>query len=120
MQVTFMKLVENDQPDIFQFGIGLQAARQDSLGEHLDTGFRRNSGFEPDTVTDCLSRRFAAQLGHARARRARRQPPRFQHQDGASGQPGFVKQREGNVGGLARAGRRLQHHGMIHGERLAQ
>ena len=120
VQMALVEFVKNDEPGIFQFRVGLQTAREDALGEHFDAGFRRHLAVEADAVADGLSRRLAEQVRHASASGARRQPPRFEHQNGTAGDPWLVQQREGNVGGLAGAGWRLQHHGRMRGEGLAQ
>ena len=118
--MAFVELIKNDEPDVLQFGIGLQPARENAFGQHLDAGLRRNPAVKANAVTDGLSRRLAEQMRHARTGGTRRQPARLQYQDGATGEPGFIQQRERNVSGLAGAGRRLQHHGLVRGEGLAQ
>jgi hypothetical protein len=59
-------------------------------------------------------------MRHALTGRARGKPARFQQQDRATGKPGFIQQRQGNMGGFAGSGRCLKHGGFVCGQRAAQ
>ena len=51
-EVALVDLVEDDEPDAWQLGILLQAAREDTLGDHFDAGERADAALVPGLVAD--------------------------------------------------------------------
>ncbi len=109
IQAALVEFVEDHQPDAFQCRVVLQAARKDALGDHLDAGVRPDLAVQADAVAHRLADPLAQLAGQAFGGGAGGQPARFEHDDGLPGQPGFAEQRQRHAGGLAGAGRRLEH-----------
>ncbi|MCY1449253.1 hypothetical protein D9M71_659790 [compost metagenome] len=104
-----MKLVEDQQAYALQRRVGLQAAGEDAFGHHLDAGFRPNLAVQPNAVAHSLADLFAQLAGQALGRSPRCQAPGFEHENALPGQPRLVQQCQRHTGGLAGAGRRLEH-----------
>ena len=84
---SFVKLVEDDGGDPLQPGVGLQASREDTLGDHLDARRGGDFGIETNAVSDRLTDGFAEDGGHAVRRRARGESAGFQKEDGTVAEP---------------------------------
>jgi hypothetical protein len=110
MKMALMKFVEDHQSHPVEGRILLQAARQDSFGNHLDAGLLRHLVLKADPVADALAGRLTQLIGHARRGGTRRQAAWFQNDDGAARQPGRIEQCQRDAGGLARPRRGLQNH----------
>ena len=75
-----MKFIEKHAADVFERRVGLQHARQDSLGHDLDPGGAAHLRLEPSADADGLAHRFADEMRHALRHRPRRNAPRLEHQ----------------------------------------
>ena len=117
---TFVKFVEQHGGDAVQFGIVEDLPREDSLGDDLDPGRARYFGAEADAIADGFAGAFAERPRHPLRAGARRDPPRLQHDDLLALEPGRIEQRQRHPRGLAGAGRRHQHRGVIIRERARQ
>ena len=107
-----MELVEDDGGDAFEAGVVAKPPREHALRHHLDARLRADALVEADAVAHGLAHRLAQNLGHARRRGARGEPAGLEHDDDAvvSEPLGATEQhRQGQGGGLTRAGRRLKH-----------
>ncbi len=78
---AFVEFVEDDEARALEFGIVLQAPRQDALGHHLDAGLGRDLAVETHRVTDGLADLLAQGFRHAVRRRPCRKPARLEHDD---------------------------------------
>ena len=114
-----MKFVEDHQTNTLQRRIILQATGKNALGDHLDAGGRPHLAVQPNAVADRLANPLAQLAGQTLGGGSRGQATRFKHEDGLPGQPGRVEQRQRHAGGLASAGRRLQHHFVAGAEGIA-
>ncbi len=117
---ALVELVEQHRGDPFQFRILEHEPREHALGDHLDPGLARDFRAEAHAEADRLARGLAQAPGHACRRRARRQPPRLQHQNFPPRDPGLVQERQRNARRLAGARRRHQHRRASRNERIAQ
>ena len=115
-----MEFVEDHQADAFQRRIVLQAAGEDAFGDHLDARVRPHLAVQANAVAHRLADPFAQLAGQALGGGAGGQSAWFEHEDGLSGQPGRIEQRQRHAGGLAGAGRRLQHHFVAGAQGIAQ
>ena len=95
LQRALVHLVEDHAGHAVQAGIGLQAADQQALGDHLDAGGGGDGAVEPGAVADGVADRLAAQRRHARRRGAGGQPARLQHDDAAAAEPGASSRASG-------------------------
>ena len=105
---AFVELVEDHRADAGQLGVGLHHAGQDALGHHLDPrGLADLTAVAAHAVADGLARPLAQRFGHAFGGGAGGEAAGLQHQDAAP--PARLQHLQRHDGGLARAGRRLQH-----------
>ncbi|MNE01826.1 hypothetical protein D3C80_942780 [compost metagenome] len=104
-----MIFIEDQQADAFQCRVCLQAAGENALGHHFDTGRGANLAVQPDPVTDGLPDLLAQLTGQPLGRRASRQSTWFEHQNGLVAQPRLVEQCQWHAGCLAGAGWRFEH-----------
>ena len=117
---AFVEFVEQHGGDAGQFGIVEDLPREDAFGDDLDLRRARHFRAEPDAVADGLAGAFAQRLRHPLGAGAGRDPPRLQHDDLLALQPRRVEQRQRHPRGLAGAGRRHQHRGVVARERAGQ
>ncbi|MDT4824390.1 hypothetical protein FQZ97_576370 [compost metagenome] len=115
-----MEFVEDHQADAVQRRVVLQAAGEDALGDHLDARPRADLAVQADAVADRFADLLAQLAGQPLGGGARGQPARLEHEDALPGQPRLAEQYQRHAGGLAGAGRRLQHHFVAQGEGGAQ
>ena len=87
VQRALVELVEDHQPDAVEPRIGLQHARQDALGDHLDAGAGADPGVAADAVADRLADLFAQQCRHASRRGAGGEAARLENDDLAALEP---------------------------------
>ncbi len=120
IQAAFVELVEDHQADAFQRRIVLQTPGENTFGDHLDTGVRPHLAVQADAITHRLPDALAQLAGQTLGSRPRGQATRFEHDDGLPGQPGCIEQGQGYAGGLASAGRGLQHHFVAFAQGRAQ
>jgi hypothetical protein len=108
VEVALVELVEHDDADLTQLGVGVELAREQALGDEAQAGRGGGGGLEADLVADTAADWFADALGDPLGRHAGGDPPRLQDQDLAlgAGEAG-VEEGERDAGGLAGAGRGL-------------
>ncbi len=111
VQVAFVDLVEDHQPDPGKGRVPLQPTGEDALGDHLDAGAGPDVTFVTGAVADDLADVLANQVGHASCRGAGGEPARLEDHDPSIFQPRLVEQAQGHDRGLACTGRRLQYRG---------
>jgi hypothetical protein len=109
VKVPLVELVEDHEAHPGERRVLLQAPRQDPFGHDLDAGRRPGTAFVAGPVAGRLPDVFTEQRGHTAGGRPSRQPPRFEHDDAACGEPRFGEQPQRHHRRLACAGRRLQH-----------
>jgi len=109
VQTALVELVEQNRAYAFQTGIIQNHPREDALGDDLDSRLRPDAALQPGAVADGFAGRLIQAGRHPLRRRARRQPPRLQHQHPSRAQPGLIQQGQRNNGRLARPWRRRQH-----------
>jgi hypothetical protein len=124
---ALMEFVEQDGGDAFEHRIVENKPAEHALGDDLDPRARRHFRAEAHAQAYGLADLLAQRFGHAFGGGARRQPPRFQHQDAPAflrrsliGRslrpsflcPGFLRQHEWHARGLAGARRGHQHGGI--------
>lgn len=112
MDAPLVELVEDHDTDPLKERIGLEAARKDSFGHHFHPGSGRHPAVEADGVPHCGARLLPQTAGHPAGSIRRGQPARLQHDNPFAVQPGSVKERKGNTGGLPGPRRRLEHCGV--------
>ena len=117
---ALVEFVEQHRGDAGQFGIVENLPRENALGDDLDFCGARDFGAEADAVADGLAGAFAQRLRHALGAGAGRDPARLQHDDLLAPQPRRIEQRQRHPRGLAGAGRRHQHRGVVVRERAGQ
>ncbi|MNV10932.1 hypothetical protein D3C71_1014760 [compost metagenome] len=112
-QMAFVEFIEQQCPHAIQHWIILQHPGQDAFGDHFHAGAGRYLVLETDAVADRVAHRLAPLPRHELRGAARGYPARLQHDDPAALQPGRIEQGQGHLGGLARAGWRLQHEARV-------
>jgi hypothetical protein len=115
-----VKFVENHAADMLERRVGLQHARQDSLGHDFDPGAAAHARLEPGANADGLAHRLADEMRHALCDRAGRNATRLEHQQGAPGEPVAAYERERDDGAFAGARRRLQENLAVCRERFLE
>ena len=76
-----MKLIEDHQPGVGEFGIVQQALSEQTFGQEFDACARPGTAFEADVVTDGFADPLAALACHEGGGGTCREPPRFEQQD---------------------------------------
>ncbi len=117
---AFVKFVEQHGGDAVERGIVEHEPREHAFGDDLDArafgDFRTETHAQTDRIADLLAQR----RGHAGRRGAGGQPARLQHQNLLVFRPWLVEQHQRHARGLAGAGRRHQHGGIVRRERGGQ
>ncbi len=109
LQGTLVEFIEQNRRVALQRRVVTQHAGEHALGDHLDARRRAHPGVQPGAVAHGVPHRFTELPRHEPGHRPRRHPARLQHQNTVVAAPGRVQQRQRHAGGLAGAGRRLQH-----------
>ena len=109
LQGAFVELVEQHRRVTLQRRVVTQHPGQHALGDHFDARRRAHPGVQPGAVAHGVPHRFTELPRHEPGHRPGRHPARLQHQNPVVAAPGRVQQRQRHAGGLAGAGRRLQH-----------
>ena len=120
VEAALVELVEDDQPDALQGGVGLEEAGEHPFGDHLKAGRRPHPGVEADPVAHRRPHRLAQGAGHVAGSGPGGEAAGLQHQDAAPGQPRLVQQSQGDPGRLAGPWRRHHHGAGPRPERLLQ
>ena len=116
VQMALVKLVKTDRLHPAQRGVRKHLAKQDPLRHVTDPGGRRAHAVEPDLVADLAPGLAAALAGDTCREHARRETAGLEHHHLAVRQQPAVEQHLGNLGGLAGARGRLEHHARTAGE----
>ncbi len=115
-----MELVEQHRRVALQRRVRSQHPGKHPFGDHLNARRRAHPGVQPGAVAHGLPYRFTELLRHEPGHRPRRHPARLQNQNTVVAAPGRVQQHQRHAGGLAGAGRRLQHGAALLGQTAAQ
>ena len=108
VEAALVNFIEQHGRDAGEFGIGLDTTKVDALGQHHDPGCRRRPAVHPRRIADQLADGLAGEHRHPLGGSPRCQAAWRQQQD-LTAAPTGLKQRRGDGGGLAGAGRRNQH-----------
>ena len=120
VEMSLVKLVEDDRADAAQRRIGEHLAKQHAFGHEADACPRRADAIEPNLITDFVPKPNAALLRDTRREHARGESSRLEHDDlSVAGEP-VIEQHLRNLRGFARAGRRLQHETRVSAHRFAK
>ncbi len=103
-----MEFVEHHAADVLERRVGLQHARQDSLGHDFDPGGAADPRLQPCANADGPAHRFTDEMSHTLRHRTRRDAARLEHEQGAPRKPAASEERKGYDGALACARRGLQ------------
>ena len=120
VQTALVKLIEDHATDVAQARVILQHAREDAFRDHFDARLAAHPRLEPSAKSNASADGFAKQLRHAAGDGARRDPPRFEHQDFSVPEPGTRPQEERHDGAFAGPWRRLQQHAAAARQGLGQ
>ena len=107
-QGAFVEFVEDDGIDAGQVGAVLDHAGQNAFCHHLDPRVGRDGAVTAYPVAHGVAHRLAQGFGHPLGGGSGRQSARLQHHDAPLGKA-RLQQGQRHAGGLARAGRGLQH-----------
>ena len=110
---ALVEFVEQHRADAGQFRVVQDLPGEDAFGDHLDPGLARNFRAEAHPIADGVAGALAQRRRHPLGAGARRDPPRLQHDDLLVAEPRRVEQRQRHPRGLAGAGRRHQHRGVV-------
>ncbi len=117
---ALVELVEDDEADAVERGVGVKPPRQHALGDDLDARAGAHARVQPHPVPDRLADALAQRGGHAAGGGAGGEPTGFQHDDPPPCEPGLVEQRRRNARRFARTGRSLEHGAGAVAQRPAQ
>ncbi len=120
IQAALVKFVEDHAADILQFRIGLQHARENSLGDDLDPGGAAHACLEPRAKAHGLADGFIEQLRHARGDGSGRNAARLEHHDFSLPQPRAAEDGEWDDGALSGPRRSMQQHTAAPRQRVLQ
>ena len=112
MQTAFVKLIEDQQPNPGELGIGLQHARQYPFGDDLQLSRATDPTLATHPVTDAQTDLLAQLFGQKTGYVAGRQAAWLQHDDAAR-DAARPQQSQWQGRRLTGTGRRLQHHRAI-------
>ena len=108
LKVTLVELVEEHGRHAAQERIGEQPSREDALRHEADARSRARGVLEADGVADRLADALTELVGDAPGREARREATWLEHHD-LAGECPRIEHRARHAGGLAGAGRGLEH-----------
>ena len=94
VQTAFVELIEDHAADAGEARVVLQHAREDALRDHFDARLAAHPRLEPRAKSDAAADGFAEQMRHAAGDGARRNAPRFEHQDLSAPEPGAVARKK--------------------------
>ena len=117
---TLVEFVEQHGGNAVELGIVEDLPREDALGDDLDPRRPRHLGAEAHPIADGLSGPLTKRLGHPLGTGACSDAARLQHDDLFAFGPRRVEQRQRHARGLAGAGRRDQHGGVVAIERAVE
>ena len=104
LQVPLVELVEDDDADTLEEGIGREEPAEDPLGHEPQPGPGAAALLEAHAVAHLLAERTAALAGDVRRRRARRDPPWLEDEDVPIAGEARIEERRGHARRLAGAG----------------
>jgi hypothetical protein len=120
IQAALVKLIEDHAADIPQLRVGLQHAREDSLGDDLDPGGAADACLQSGAKTYGLADGLNDQLRHASGDGSGRNAARLEHHDLPLPQPRAAEYGERDDGALTGPRRSLQQHAAAPCQRLHQ
>jgi hypothetical protein len=106
-----MELIEHDDADVPEGGVGEEAAAEDALGDEGQAGLGAADVLEADLVADGLADALANLLGDALGGEAGGEPPGLEDDNLLGLTESGLQERAGGPGRLAGAGRGLQDEG---------
>jgi hypothetical protein len=115
VQTALVEFVEDHAADAGEPRVFLQHAREDAFSDHFDARLAAHASLEPRAKSDTAADGLSQKLRHAAGDGARRNAPRFEHQDLLPLEPGTIPQEERHDGALTGARRSLQQHGAAPG-----
>ena len=90
IQIAFMKLIKNNEPNTLERRIALQHAGENTFRDDFNSCLFADTGIQPNTIADGFAGPFSKQLRHPQGCSPRGYPTRFQHQNFLPAQPGLV------------------------------
>ena len=114
---ALVEFVEQHRGDAVERGIVEHQPGEHALGHHLDARALGNLRAEAHAQADGVADLLVQRRRHARGGGAGGEPARLQHEDLLVPRPGLVEQHQRHARGLAGAGRRHQHGGVVRGQR---
>src|SRR4051812_23926303 len=108
MEVSLVKLVEQDCRDAAQLGVREEAAREHAFGDEANARLAARDVLEPNGVPDGVAEALTELLGDAPGGETCRQASRLEDHDLTGGEPG-IEHRPRDPGRLAGPWRRLEH-----------
>ena len=115
-----MELVEDDERDAVERGVSLKASGENSIGNDLDPGRRRDPVFVTGRDADGLPDTLAEECRHPRRRSAGRHPTGLEQEDTAAIHPRLAQKAKRNDRRLACARLSLEDRSSDPGERGAE
>ena len=91
LQAPFVEFIEEDDRIRAERGILLKQAAENAFRDDFDSGLEPYFRVEAHAIADRLANRFAQRGGHAMGCGACGKPPRFQHEQPLSVEPGGVE-----------------------------
>ncbi|MCG3775471.1 MAG: hypothetical protein JW395_2311 [Nitrospira sp.] len=92
LQTPFVEFIEQDNCVLAERRILLEQATENAFRDHFDFGLGAYLGIEPHAITDRSADRFTQRGCHAMGCSACGKPPRFQHEQLFSVEPGGIDQ----------------------------
>jgi hypothetical protein len=105
LQAPFVEFIEEDDRVGAERRIMLEQATEDAFRDHFNSGLGPHLRVEPHAIADRLTDRFTQRGGHAMGRGAGGKPPRFQHEQRFSVEPGGIEQGQRHSRCFSGAGR---------------
>ncbi len=115
-----MELVEHHRGDAVEHRVVEDEPGKNPFGDDFDAGFARDFRAEAHPQADRIADAFAQRMRHPLRGGARGEPARLQHQDAAVLRPILGGEHQRHPRGLAGAGRRHQHGGVVRAQGRGQ
>ena len=113
IEMPLVEFVEDNDGDAAQLRVAQHLPQQHAFGDKADARLPAAHFVEPDLVTHFLAQPHPALLRHPRREHSRGEPARLEDHDLAVTRQPAVQQDLRNLGGLARAGRCLEHEARV-------
>ncbi len=92
LQAPFVEFIEEDDRVSAERRVVLEQATEDAFRDHFNSGLGPHLRVESHAIADRSADRFTQRGGHAMGCGACGKPPRFQHKQSLSVEPGSIKQ----------------------------